>query len=69
MCGKVRGPEKGDRLVFRDRKRAGPKFWASGHAKMGRDIHGFKPRYADIKDSRADKGYLPPGNVLAYQRK
>lgn len=49
-------------------KRVGLGFWPGGHAEMGRNIHSFKPRYTDIKDSRADKQFLPPGNVLASQR-
>lgn len=46
-----------------------PGSWAGGHAKMGRDVPGFKPKYADIKDSGVDKKYLPPGNVSACQGK
>lgn len=43
--------------------------WTGGQAKMGRDTHGFKPRYADIKDSGVEQRYLPSGSISACQGK
>lgn len=53
---------------MKQQRRAEPGSLANGHVEMGRDIHGFKPRYTD-KDSTVDKRYLPAGNVLVCEIK